>query len=266
MRAFRLISVLAALSFSTVATAQPIDPPALAEQSTDALARRYIEIGGAEDLFVEGAAYGFRQAAEAGGVRFTENQWQRVQTAVRAAFRPAADVFINEFVTFTATSSREDLSEALSYYETPAGQRYVAATIAYSFPLSAYLATQGRVPLQDAPPASALETQRLAQAQLVAALLVSKMHTSERATVEMTSFGINGLESYIARSLASDLQLPELDAAYAWINSPASMRLEGPSAERTLLMQTASMRAMAVVDMPALVQTLQQIMREPPPT
>lgn len=264
MRAFGLICILSTLLITSVAVAQPVDRNT--QQSTDVLARQYVEIGGAEDLFVEGAAYGFRQAAEAGGIRFTENQWQRVQVAVRDAFRPAADVFVNEVVSFTATASREDLLAALDYYDTQSGQRYVAATIAYSFPLSVYLASQGRVPLQDAPPASTLEGARLAQARSVAALLISKMHASERAAVEMTTFGIEGLEDYVSRSLASDLELAELNATYAWLNSAASMRLEGPSAERTLLMQTASMHAMAVVDMPALVQVIQAIMREPPPT
>ncbi len=267
MRALTFFPFISALLFASGVAAQPLQQTAIEEPSTAELARQYIDVGGAEDLFVEGAAYGFRQGAEAGGVRFTASQWQRVQIIVREGFRPAGIIFIDELATYVATTaSHEDLVAALSYYNTETGRRYVMATVAFSFPLSAYLGSQGRVPLQDAPPANQLDAARLNAAHTVSALLINNLHESERAQIDLTSFGIAGMEDFVARSLARDLQVSELEAARTWLSTPASLRLEGPSAERTLRMQTAGMRAMNSVDMPYLIAQIQAIMREPPPT
>lgn len=266
MRALTLSLVFSTLLFGSVAAAQPVQTPPLEEESTASLARQYIMMGGSEDLFVEGAAYGFQQAAEAGGLRLTPNQWQRVQAVVREGFAPAAEVFIGELEAFIASSAREDLIAALNFYNTPAGQRYVMATTAYSFPLSTYLASQGRIPLQDAPRADQLNSRKLAASRAVAALLIANLHEAERAQIDLTAFGVAGVEDFVARSLANSLEVSDLEAVNAWLSSPPSRRLEGPSAERTLRIQTASMRAMAAVDMPSLVARIQAIMREPPPT
>ena len=267
MRAAALILSLSTLFFPSVAAAQPTEQPALEQQTNEQLARQYLTIGGAEDLFVDGAIYGFRHGAEASGVRLTANQWQRVEVILREGFRPAADVLVADLQTYIAGSAqRDDLIAALSYYNTPGGQRYVQATIGYSFPLSAYLSSQGRIPLQDAPRERDLDAARLSQARSVATLLINNLHPAERAQIELTTFGLTGIEDFVARSLASSLDVEDLEAAQAWLRSPPSARLEGPSAERTLQMQTASMRAMAAVDMPSLLQRIQVIVREPPPT
>lgn len=253
---------IAALAAPATAEEQA-QAPAAAEATTEDLARQYISIGGAEDSFVGAAAYGFRAAAEAQGLRLTDTQWQRLQAAVRDAFRPAAEVYTHDLTAFYAAhGSREDLVDALAFYRTPAGNHYVAASLAAMLPVIIHLSSQGRVALEDAPSSASLDPDRLALSGQLAEVMMARLHSSERTALEMTPIGVDGMEDRLARSLASTLDASELTASLNWARSPASQRLEGPSAERTLAMQTAMMRARHAVDLTPITQAIEDIRRE----
>jgi len=242
---------------SPLAAAQ--GPETAATSSLSQLAREYVTIGGAETMFLEGARYGFRETARANGATFTPTQRQRIDAIVDRHFAAAAEVYISHLTTFySGHSTSEDLSAALAFYRSPAGQRYVGASIQWTFPLTVYLMTNGAAPLGQIEEAPSPE--RLTLARQLAERLIAQLHDSERVALEGAPIGLAGVTEYIARSFASELAEDDVRAAIAWTNTDVAARLEGPSAERTLALQTASMLAMRAVDLPALQQEVLEVM------
>lgn len=184
---------------------------------------------------------------------------------MRDAFRPAAELYVREVTAFyLQNSTREDLLAAIAYYDTPDGRAYVSASIAYSLPLTVYLASQGRIALDQPPSAASIAPERYAIAQELGDVLMSRLHSSDAAMLETTSFGVAGMKDYVTRSLGAALEPAALTAALQWARSDAGQRLEGVSAERTLMFQSTMVRATQQVDMAALVARMQEIMRESP--
>jgi len=260
------LTLLVALGLAAPVGAQPMQTSESVRDATlDQLARRYVEFGGAEDMYVEASVYGFRKGAEARRVDLSDEQWRRMDEAVRQAFRPAAEFYVREVTAFYAQhNAREDLLAAIAFYDTPEGRAYVAASLAYSLPLTVYLATQGQIPLEQPPSADSIARDRYDLARELSEVLVGRIHPTDIAMIETTTFGMAGLKDYVARSLGSSLERDELAAALTWANSEPAQRLEGVSAERTLMMQSVLLRATQQVDMPALTTRVQEIMRETP--
>jgi hypothetical protein len=252
---------LAAMGAAATAIAQ--EAAVTSETSHESLARQYVQIGGAEDLFLVGAEYAFRQGLRAEGIEVTPEQWSRIRVLLQEHYTPAATAFIAELTSFySAHNTSEDLRAAIAYYSTPEGGHYMGAAINASFPLATHFATQGRVPLIEPPAASALDAARLESGRELAAVLATRFHPSERAAIEMTTLGVDGVLDYWARSFASTLEIADMEAAVAWAQTPESQRLEGPSAERTLAIQTATMQAVASVDIQSLAADVVTIIVE----
>ena len=235
---------------ATAHAQQPAE--AAAQDEHRRLAREYVEVGGAEDMFLEGVKYGFREAARAQGVQLTQAQWDRINTVLVTHHERAAEVFVNQLVSFyLAHSAVEDLNAALTYYRTAEGSRYVGAVLTLTFPLSAHLATGGRVPLAPIDVAGA-DARELERGRALADLFMAQPHESERIALDNLPIGRNGVRDYVANSFAVSLTEADMQAAIAWFSSEPSRRLEGPSAERTLNMQSAIALAGREVDAAAL--------------
>lgn len=234
------------------------------EPSIESLARQYIELGGSEDMFLEGAVYGFREAARARGVTFTPEQRAQLDTVVRQHFREASEIFVGQLVTYYAThASREDLTVALAFYRSRDGERYIAASLEYLLPLSLYLATNGLTTLPDFSEGD-VSPERRARARDLAVAMSARMHESERVALDASPIGVDGVTEYVARSLAGLMNEAEMEAAIRWVQSEAGQRLEGVSAERTLATQTAIMLAMRTVDNTSLQQAVVSILAQDP--
>ena len=233
----RLLTLCVSQARQCAATAHAQQPAeATAQDEHRRLAREYVEVGGAEDMFLEGVKYGFREAARAQGVQLTQAQWDRINTVLVTHHERAAEVFVNQLVGFyLAHSAVEDLNAALTYYRTAEGSRYVGAVLTLTFPLSAH--DDGRVPLAPIDVAGA-DARELERGRALADLFMAQMHESERISLDNLPIGRNGVRDYVANSFAVSLTEADMQAAIAWFSSEPSRRLEGPSAERTLNMQS----------------------------
>lgn len=263
----KLLAVLIGIGMMFgAAHAQVSAPSAVAdvESSIEELAGQYISLGGSEDMFLEGAAFGFREAARANGVTFNPEQRQRLRAVINQHFAEASEIFRSRLVTYYAASStREDLTAALAFYRTPQGSQYIGACLEWTFPLSVYLASRGATTLpapSETPPTEA----RLARARELAALLIAQMHPSEIVNLDGSPIGVRGVQEYIAQSFAASLDDEATAAAMTWLNTDASRRLEGPSAERTLAAQTALTLAMRSIDQASLMRDVTQILADSP--
>jgi hypothetical protein len=247
---FASATVLAATAYAQ----QPAHAPA--EEEHRRLAREYLEVGGAEDMFLEGVKYGFREAARAQGIEFTPAQRDRINTLLMAHHQRAAQVFVDHLVNYyVAHSTTEDLNAALAFYRRAEGSRYVGALLTLTFPLSTHLATGGRVPLApiDVAGAGADELERGSE---LADLFMAQMHEAERIGLDSLPIGRDGVRDFVARSFAVSLTVADMWAAIQWFSSEPSRRLEGPSAERTLNMQSAIALSSREVDADALQQDI----------
>ncbi len=255
-----LIALCFAMAMTSAQALAQAPAAAQADPAVAQLARDYVTLGGSEDLFLEGARYGFREAARTGGVTFTPTQRERINAIVDQHFRDAATVYVSQLTTFYSNNhNAEDLTAALSFYRSPSGQHYVGASVHWSFPLAVYLMTNGRAPLAHVDEAPSQDG--LTLARTLAGRLIAQLHESDRVALAGAPIGIAGVTEYIARTYAVELTNEDIQAAIDWTHTEAAGRLEGPSAERTLAIQTATTLAMRAVDIPALQMEVLEALR-----
>lgn len=271
MRTWGILAALGVMALAGDAAAQKqpgasaqVDAPSEAQH---ALARRYISIGGAEETFLESAFYGFKLGVETNGVRANEDQWRRIRLIVREDLTDAAHTFMEEIVGYyAANSTAQDLTAAITFYETPNGVRYVAATMETIMPIIFHFSTNRAAPLPEPPDVAALDADRLEAAQGLARVMVERMTPLEALAMEQGGFGQDRFADHLSRNFAQKLSLAEIGAAAAWARSEPSQRIEGASLERSQALQMATMRAMANANFESITQSTIVILREEPPT
>ena len=94
MRFVALLSVLLAMCASAPAAAQAPVTAVSSEQQD--LARRFVAMGGAETMFVEGAIRGFMASAERNGTVLSALQRQRLHLVLAEGFREPARVYVDD--------------------------------------------------------------------------------------------------------------------------------------------------------------------------
>ena len=255
----------AALAQNTTPPAAP--PAAVAEIDAAqlALARRFMAASSGETGFVQLAISGFLASARSSGVRLSDAQEAALRPVLAEEFAEAAHVFTEERAAYEArTSSAEDLNAGIAYYESEPGRRYARVAIDFTVALSIFDISHDTSTLPDVPAEGQLTPRQHELADQVVAAFGPRI--SELATARLEAAGLNSTEfvRIIARFMVSRLEPSDVEAAIAWARSPASIRLEGASAERSQAEQLAVLHAMRVVDRDAIRTSLQQILSETP--
>lgn len=264
MRAILLAcSLLIAGLAPAPALAQSPSAEAADAAQRQALARRFVSIGGSEDLFVRGAIIGIEATLQQQGVSLSERQRLLLTQTLETSFTAPATVFIDEMTNyFAANSSTADLEAALAYYESETGGRYVVAAIdlvmtllntALSGDFSALPAT-----------AQTLDPAHDALANRLGAAFLERL-----SAVEVEQMAVYGLDSgefanWIGRFVAARLGAADLEAAVLWSESEASQRLERSNPLRAHAEQLAALRAMRAINTEELGQAIQKVLAETP--
>lgn len=262
MRAFFLICSLLLASLAP-APALSQTPEAAENARLHSLARRFVSIGGSEDLFVRGAIIGIEATLQQQGVSLSERQRLQMKQMLESSFTAPAGVFIDEMTNyFAANATAADLEAALAYYESETGGRYVLAAIDLVMTLlnTALSGDFSTLPTPVEPRDAAHD----ALAQRLGAAFVQRL-----SDVEIEQMAIYGLDSgdfanWVGSFIAARLGPADLEAAVLWSESEPSQRLERSNPLRAHAEQLAALRAMRSIDSEALGAAILKVLSETP--
>jgi hypothetical protein len=251
--------------FPAPSFAQEAASQTAAQEEHRALARRFVSIGGAEAVFVEGAIRGFEAAVQRGGVTLTAQQLARLRPILDAAFQEPARVYVDEMTAyFSQSATASDMEAAVTYYESETGQVYAAAVVELVMALALFDASGGQTSLPSAPEESSFDPAELAVAQRLGAAFLSRLSELERERLAAGGIEAGDFTKWMARFIASRLEPIDVAAAVRWAESAESRRLEGPSAERAAAEELAALRAVRALDTDRLRSEFEAVMRENP--
>jgi hypothetical protein len=257
---WRVLAAAFLLCLSGMARAEPPAP-----QQASELARRFVSIGGAEALFIEGAVRGFEATLQRLNVNLTEAQRQRLRPTLVATFDDPARIYVDEMAGFfTRTAASADLEAAVSYYESEPGQHYAAAVVDLVMAISLFSVSGGRTELPSVPEGDGFDPAVFAASQRLAEAFRNRLSEVEAERLAVAGIDPTDFTDWMARYVANRLTLSDIEAAVAWAESPESRRLEGPSAERSAAEELATLRAIRAIDGSAIQRELEIIRRENP--
>jgi hypothetical protein len=238
--------------------------PSVSSEQTE-LARRYVGIGGAEELFFRGVMVGFEGALTRNGITLTADQRTEMEPILRQAFTRPAQIFTDELTAYFATHAEvEDLRAAVAYYESDTGQRYADAAVEVVLALAAYATSGGQTSMPGVISDSAMtETQRALSARMIAAF-GARLGTLEREQLRTAGLDPDVFVQMMANYFVGRLEVTDLEAAVQWAETPHSRRLEGASAERNAAEQVAGLRALQAFDTEQAAEQIAAILRRSP--
>lgn len=262
MRAIFLICLLLLASVAP-AQAQSQAPEAAVSAQQQALARRFVSIGGSEDLFVRGAVIGIEATLQQQGFNLSERQRLILKQTLETSFTAPAGIYLDEMTDYYAAhSSTADLEAALAYYESETGGRYVIAAIDLVMTILSFALSDdfGALPAT----AETLDPTHEALANRLGAAFLQRL-----SAVEIEQMALYGLDSgaftaWVGRFMAACLSPADLEAAVLWSESEASQRLERSSPLRAHAEQLAALRAMRAMDTQALGAAIDKVLAETP--
>lgn len=269
MRILFFVMATLALVECGPASGQPIAPPPppnAAESPEHELATRFLRASGGEEQFLRTAVLSFRLGLEARGFSASEDQWARAGAVVRESLQESARIYVAEVATFLAASnSRDDIEQALAFYQTPSGAALVRATEDVLTPFMLYLMFPA-APAPSAPDVSTVDPARLTAAEQLATIYVNRIGALSAETISLRGYSLDQLRTYLSAALAARLTKAELLDALAWARSPAADRIEGASAARNEAIQLATLRATRAARYESWVPTVVTILTAETPT
>lgn len=255
---FALLTIPAnAAAQDSAPAAKPSTPP------TVEMVRNYISIAGGDDLLVDALFYEAEAAASHSGSSITADQGERLMALLRVHLRNANQILLDDLTIYYGRhSSAEDLQAALAFYGTTGGQRYIHT---YMSMMTRYVAyAQSGSTLPPIPDTETLDTARVEKARAIWTILVARLNTQQMLRAQRAGIDVARFGRFAVATLAQNLSLTELDAAYEWASSEAATHLEGGDPARTEAAAAAMRHAASAVDMNALRPLMLAILSEGP--
>jgi hypothetical protein len=229
------------------------------------LARRYVSIGGAEELFFRGVLVGFEGALMRNGVTLTADQRTEMEPILRQTFARPAQIFTDELAAYYATNADiEDLRAAVAYYESDTGQRYAEAAVEIVLALAAYSTSGGQTNMPGIVTQSEMdETQSALSARMITAF-GARLGALEREQLRTAGLDPDIFVQMMTSYFVGRLEVTDLEAAVQWAETPHSRRLEGASADRRAAEQVAGLRALQAFDAGSAAEEIARILQRSP--
>jgi hypothetical protein len=263
--------IATALAFGVGLIASPLnaaiaqEPAAAVTPEHTELARRYVSIGGAEELFFRGVLIGFEGALLRNGRSLTADQRTALEPVLRQSFSRSAQIFTNELTTFYVNNaSVEDLTAAVTYYESEPGQRYAVVATDIVLALASYAVSGGRTAMPDVLEESEMNEPQRALATRLTAAFGGRLGDLEREQLRAAGLDPVVFMQLMAHYFVGRLSLDDLEAAVEWAETPHSQRLERSSAERSVAEEVASLRALQAFDAESAAQEIARVLDRAP--
>lgn len=227
-------------------------------QQTLELSQRLVDIGSSEGEFVDAAILGFRNRMAVENIQLSDTQWARLLPQLQEIFEHGGAALTATLVSeYAANATAEDLAAAIAYYTSESGQRFSEAVKAWTLGATMTLALGGEF-------SAANEHEPSAAANTLAQAMSERLSPLEQEQLAVASIDLDQFQRALAHYMGSRLSEADLQAAEQWARSPASIRLEGPSAWRVQANQLATIRAFRAIDYEAINSALLGVLGEPP--